>query len=124
MADLFQTASVDAGGHWRDTCADSPKRCNQRADRRGRRRQEGHQCLQQEDPSQAGFARDQAAPAFPWPSQCRQQLNLINTLVPANSALQITCLYDMDIPRPDNFNETYLYEGRCCSAVLYRIELG
>lgn len=24
----------------------------------------------------------------------------------------ITCLYDMDIPRPDNFNETYLYEGR------------
>ncbi|KAK6067096.1 MAP kinase [Seiridium cupressi] len=23
---------------------------------------------------------------------------------------QITCLYDMDIPRPDNFNETYLYE--------------
>ena len=25
---------------------------------------------------------------------------------------QITCLYDMDIPRPDNFNETYLYEGR------------
>jgi hypothetical protein len=26
-------------------------------------------------------------------------------------AIQITCLYDMDIPRPDNFNETYLYEG-------------
>lgn len=25
---------------------------------------------------------------------------------------QITCLYDMDIPRPDNFNETYLYEGK------------
>ncbi|KAM5433171.1 mitogen-activated serine/threonine-protein kinase [Microsporum ferrugineum] len=24
--------------------------------------------------------------------------------------LQITCLYDMDIPRPDNFNEVYLYE--------------
>ncbi|KNG51007.1 SLT2-like MAP kinase protein [Stemphylium lycopersici] len=23
----------------------------------------------------------------------------------------ITCLYDMDIPRPDNFNECYLYEG-------------
>ncbi|KAK4188060.1 kinase-like domain-containing protein [Podospora australis] len=23
----------------------------------------------------------------------------------------ITCLYDMDIPRPDSFNETYLYEG-------------
>ncbi|KAI9716970.1 MAG: Mitogen-activated protein kinase [Chrysothrix sp. TS-e1954] len=22
----------------------------------------------------------------------------------------ITCLYDMDIPKPDNFNETYLYE--------------
>lgn len=30
----------------------------------------------------------------------------------------ITCLYDMDIPRPDNFNETYLYEGkRSLSAV-------
>ncbi|KHN93898.1 Protein kinase-like domain protein [Metarhizium album ARSEF 1941] len=25
----------------------------------------------------------------------------------------ITCLYDMDIPRPETFNETYLYEGRC-----------
>ena len=25
--------------------------------------------------------------------------------------MQITCLYDMDIPKPDNFNETYLYEG-------------
>lgn len=25
--------------------------------------------------------------------------------------VQITCLYDMDIPRPDSFNETYLYEG-------------
>ena len=23
----------------------------------------------------------------------------------------ITCLYDLDIPRPDHFNETYLYEG-------------
>lgn len=28
------------------------------------------------------------------------------------TTLQITCLYDMDIPRPDNFNETYLYEGK------------
>ena len=27
------------------------------------------------------------------------------------TSFQITCLYDMDIPRPDNFNETYLYEG-------------
>lgn len=26
--------------------------------------------------------------------------------------MQIACLYDMDIPRPDNFNETYLYEGK------------
>jgi hypothetical protein len=30
-------------------------------------------------------------------------------------ASQITCLYDMDIPRPDNFNETYLYEGATLS---------
>lgn len=29
--------------------------------------------------------------------------------------MQITCLYDMDIPRPDNFNETYLYEGELCA---------
>ena len=28
-----------------------------------------------------------------------------------SNGAQITCLYDMDIPRPDNFNETYLYEG-------------
>ncbi|KAH7383793.1 kinase-like domain-containing protein [Pyrenochaeta sp. MPI-SDFR-AT-0127] len=27
-----------------------------------------------------------------------------------NKDAQITCLYDMDIPRPDNFNECYLYE--------------
>lgn len=30
----------------------------------------------------------------------------------ADCIMQITCLYDMDIPRPDNFNETYLYEGK------------
>lgn len=29
----------------------------------------------------------------------------------ADRDMQITCLYDMDIPRPENFNETYLYEG-------------
>lgn len=28
----------------------------------------------------------------------------------------ITCLYDMDIPHPNNFNETYLYEGRTAIA--------
>ncbi|KAJ6275272.1 MAPK protein MPS1 [Bipolaris maydis] len=43
-----------------------------------------------------------------------------STPAPANNAnilqdiatlvAQITCLYDMDIPRPDNFNECYLYE--------------
>ncbi|KAG9503107.1 Subtilisin-like proteinase Spm1 [Fusarium musae] len=30
--------------------------------------------------------------------------------VPGSKQGRITCLYDMDIPRPDNFNETYLYE--------------
>ena len=30
---------------------------------------------------------------------------------------QITCLFDMDIPRPDNFNETYLYEGKSLRSV-------
>lgn len=30
----------------------------------------------------------------------------------------ITCLYDMDIPRPDNFNETYLYEGEVVARCL------
>jgi hypothetical protein len=39
------------------------------------------------------------------------------------SVLKITCLFDMDIPRPDNFNETYLYEGMLilhplCSATI------
>lgn len=28
-----------------------------------------------------------------------------------NQRAQITCLYDMDIPRPNDYNETYLYEG-------------
>lgn len=36
-----------------------------------------------------------------------------------NSAAQITCLYDMDIPRPDNFNECYLYEGTVWSRHTY-----
>ncbi|KAF5127383.1 Mitogen-activated protein kinase spm1 [Metarhizium anisopliae] len=29
---------------------------------------------------------------------------------PSRHVALITCLYDMDIPRPDTFNETYLYE--------------
>lgn len=33
----------------------------------------------------------------------------------------ITCLYDLDIPRPDNFNETYLYEGELDFALTYPI---
>jgi mitogen-activated protein kinase 7 len=33
---------------------------------------------------------------------------------------QIACLYDMDIPRPDNFNETYLYEGLFKESLLER----
>lgn len=36
----------------------------------------------------------------------------------ADRIVQITCLYDMDIPRPDNFNETYLYEGNAAPLVL------
>lgn len=36
------------------------------------------------------------------------------------SVIQITCLYDMDIPRPDNFNETYLYEGACMQVEIGR----
>lgn len=35
--------------------------------------------------------------------------------------LQITCLYDMDIPRPDNFNETYLYEGKDIDNLIYNM---
>lgn len=38
-------------------------------------------------------------------------------------AHQITCLYDMDIPRPENFNETYLYEGTLLANPLQRIAL-
>ena len=37
------------------------------------------------------------------------------SLLTASIFVQITCLYDMDIPRPDNFNETYLYEGTSLS---------
>ena len=38
----------------------------------------------------------------------------------AERRVQITCLYDMDIPRPENFNETYLYEGELFSVCLRR----
>ncbi|GAB0145584.1 Subtilisin-like proteinase Spm1 [Epichloe bromicola] len=33
-----------------------------------------------------------------------------NSADSGNPNYQITCLYDMDVPRPDVFNETYLYE--------------
>ena len=45
------------------------KRGYQHPDRRRCRRQEGDQCLQQEDPGQACPERDQAAPALPRPPQ-------------------------------------------------------
>ncbi|KNG81438.1 mitogen-activated protein kinase spm1 [Aspergillus nomiae NRRL 13137] len=35
----------------------------------------------------------------------------------------ITCLYDMDIPRPDNFNETYLYEGKAAPLNMVHAQL-
>jgi len=38
-------------------------------------------------------------------------LSLAGTVKMLMWSPQITCLYDMDIPRPENFNETYLYEG-------------
>jgi hypothetical protein len=91
-----------------------PLQCrHQRPDRRGCRGEEGYQRLQQENSGQARLERDQATPALPWPSQCtslRPSSLVPRAACPANTR-QITCLYDMDIPRPDNFNETYLYEG-------------
>jgi serine/threonine protein kinase len=39
----------------------------------------------------------------PHPNRCRQWYNNAD-------GLQITCLYDMDIPRPETYNECYLYE--------------
>ena len=41
--------------------------------------------------------------------ECRQKGRAFENC--ADETVKITCLYDMDIPRPDNFNETYLYEG-------------
>ena len=40
-----------------------------------------------------------------------------------NTVAQITCLYDMDIPRPDNFNECYLYEGTAAPDTSYNAML-
>ena len=36
--------------------------------------------------------------------------------------LEITCLYDMDIPKPEHFNETYLYEGKTGTFSAERIQ--
>lgn len=40
-----------------------------------------------------------------------------NEMLTVAMTSQITCLYDMDIPRPENFNETYLYEGMCAACL-------
>lgn len=82
--------------------------CDQWPDWGGRRYQEGHKCLQQEDSSEESSTRDQAPAALSGPPQREQGRTCHKTCVDLE---QITCLYDMDIPKPDNFNETYLYEG-------------
>lgn len=81
------------------------------SNRRRSRHQEGHQCVQQEDSGEARPEGDQAAAAFPRPSQRTPAPWLRSGRTGGLTGTQITCLYDMDIPRPDNFNETYLYEG-------------
>lgn len=48
-----------------------------------------------------------------------RQLSTTHTVIPmamlTSVVLKITCLYDMDIPKPEHFNETYLYEGKTCT---------
>ncbi|RKF83105.1 Mitogen-activated protein kinase MKC1 [Golovinomyces cichoracearum] len=62
--------------------------------------------------TQEGVAIKKVTNVFSKKILAKRALREIKLLQHFRGHRNITCLYDMDIPRPMNFNETYLYEGQ------------
>ncbi|TVY34085.1 Mitogen-activated protein kinase [Lachnellula occidentalis] len=67
-------------------------------------------CAATNTQSQEGVAIKKVTNVFSKKILAKRALREIKLLQHFRGHRNITCLYDMDIPRPDNFNETYLYE--------------
>ncbi|KAI9743897.1 MAG: Mitogen-activated protein kinase [Claussenomyces sp. TS43310] len=67
-------------------------------------------CAATNTQTQEGVAIKKVTNVFSKKILAKRALREIKLLQHFRGHRNITCLYDMDIPRPDNFNETYLYE--------------
>ncbi|MCJ1282774.1 Mitogen-activated protein kinase [Xylographa opegraphella] len=67
-------------------------------------------CAATNNQTQEGVAIKKVTNVFSKKILAKRALREIKLLQHFRGHRNITCLYDMDIPRPDNFNETYLYE--------------
>ncbi|KAL8725856.1 MAG: hypothetical protein Q9166_007102 [cf. Caloplaca sp. 2 TL-2023] len=67
-------------------------------------------CAATNNQSGEGVAIKKVTNVFSKKILAKRALREIKLLQHFRGHRNITCLYDMDIPRPDNFNETYLYE--------------
>ncbi|TKA61548.1 Mitogen-activated protein kinase 1 [Cryomyces minteri] len=67
-------------------------------------------CAATNNESGEGVAIKKVTNVFSKKILAKRALREIKLLQHFRGHRNITCLYDMDIPRPDNFNETYLYE--------------
>ncbi|KAF7870537.1 hypothetical protein EAF04_004281 [Stromatinia cepivora] len=67
-------------------------------------------CAATNSQTQEGVAIKKVTNVFSKKILAKRALREIKLLQHFRGHRNITCLYDMDIPRPDNFNETYLYE--------------
>jgi mitogen-activated protein kinase 7 len=68
-------------------------------------------CAATNNQSGEGVAIKKVTNVFSKKILAKRALREIKLLQHFRGHRNITCLYDMDIPRPDNFNECYLYEG-------------
>lgn len=67
-------------------------------------------CAAQNQQTGEGVAIKKVTNVFSKKILAKRALREIKLLQHFRGHRNITCLYDMDIPRPDNFNECYLYE--------------
>ncbi|KAK7517717.1 SLT2-like MAP kinase protein [Phyllosticta citricarpa] len=68
-------------------------------------------CAAQNNQTGEGVAIKKVTNVFSKKILAKRALREIKLLQHFRGHRNITCLYDMDIPRPENFNECYLYEG-------------
>ncbi|EHK98511.1 putative Mitogen-activated protein kinase spm1 [Glarea lozoyensis 74030] len=67
-------------------------------------------CAAKNNDTDEGVAIKKVTNVFSKKILAKRALREIKLLQHFRGHRNIACLYDMDIPRPDNFNETYLYE--------------